>query len=332
MQATENQKSHSGWKRWTWVPKLALTLVALGFVLKSVDVAQLREMVTRQDHSMIIAVAALGLLQMWLGSVRWQIILCKLAKAPRALPSHRRIATVYYISMFFNTCLPGTVGGDVVRVWLAKGEGVPMSLAIHSIVIDRMITLFGLLIMVFIVLPYVCQRAGTDPWMIMGPLALLPIVGGAFLLGMHRMPRRFCESKIGGWALQLAGSVRQVFMNPLTCLMATTLVILGHSTFCMMAYLLAQSLNIDLTLVEALMYIPIVMLVTVLPISIGGWGVREAGMVALLGLSGIPAGSAVVLSVQLALVIIMIGLPGGILWLLRRSSARAEASLKDNRS
>ena len=64
--------------------------------------------------------------------------------------------------------------------------------------------------------------------------------------------------------------------------------------------------------------VPLVMLMTVLPVSLGGWGVREVAMVTVLTPLGVPAAAAVTMSVCLGLGQFLIGLPGGLLWLRGR--------------
>jgi uncharacterized membrane protein YbhN (UPF0104 family) len=59
-----------------------------------------------------------------------------------------------------------------------------------------------------------------------------------------------------------------------------------------------------------------VALLTSLPISIGGWGVRETAMIGLLGLVGVPASAALVLSVELGLITMAASLPGLVFWFL----------------
>ena len=83
-------------------------------------------------------------------------------------------------------------------------------------------------------------------------------------------------------------------------------------------HLLARGLGIDLDFRDALLLIPLVALVTVLPISIAGWGLRESAMVVALGLVGMPAAAAFSLSVLSGLVAMASGLPGGVIWLVTR--------------
>ncbi len=62
------------------------------------------------------------------------------------------------------------------------------------------------------------------------------------------------------------------------------------------------------------------LLVTTLPISIAGWGVREGAMVAAFSLVGVPVEGALVLSILFGLLILLISLPGGVVWMLSGDS------------
>jgi uncharacterized membrane protein YbhN (UPF0104 family) len=62
------------------------------------------------------------------------------------------------------------------------------------------------------------------------------------------------------------------------------------------------------------MIVPPVILIQLLPISLGGWGVREAVLVVALASFGVPAEAALATSVLLGLCFIVISLPGGLIW------------------
>ena len=73
---------------------------------------------------------------------------------------------------------------------------------------------------------------------------------------------------------------------------------------------------------------PLVLLVTTVPVSIGGWGVREGAMVFAFGLIGVSEHSAFVLSFLFGLLVVAVSLPGGLIWLMsgeRRSDVIAES-------
>jgi len=79
-------------------------------------------------------------------------------------------------------------------------------------------------------------------------------------------------------------------------------------------YLLGQSLDIALSVTEFIALFGGAILVTVLPVSIGGWGVREAATVGLMGPLGVPAEKAFLLSVLYGVGLIVSSLPGVVLW------------------
>ena len=87
--------------------------------------------------------------------------------------------------------------------------------------------------------------------------------------------------------------------------------------------MLYASLGIKVTLLDCMVLMQPVALLANLPISVGGWGVRETAVVLLFGLIGVPSSAALVLSLQLGLLALLVVFPGGILWLLLRLKERA---------
>ena len=72
----------------------------------------------------------------------------------------------------------------------------------------------------------------------------------------------------------------------------------------------------NLSFLYCLVLIPPVVLVSTIPISIAGWGVREAAMITLLALVGVAEADAFVLSVLFGLLTFGLSLPGGIVWII----------------
>ena len=86
-------------------------------------------------------------------------------------------------------------------------------------------------------------------------------------------------------------------------------------------WLIARSLQVDVTLAQCCVLVPLVMVASAIPISVAGWGVREGAMVAALGLVGVSQAEAFAVSLLLGLMLILVGLPGGVLWLRSRPEA-----------
>jgi len=95
-------------------------------------------------------------------------------------------------------------------------------------------------------------------------------------------------------------------------------------------YALSVGLRAQLSVLDAFVLIPPVILLTAVPISISGWGVREGAMVACLGLAGVPSEEALSISLLLGAVSVIIGLAGGVIWLAspERGSYSADKAAK----
>ena len=94
-------------------------------------------------------------------------------------------------------------------------------------------------------------------------------------------------------------------------------------------YLLSLGMGVGLTLSGAFIIVPITTLIMVLPISISGWGLREGAMIVGMGYLDIPAESAFALSLMYGILLLLIALPGGILWLF---SGRNKGIISEIRS
>lgn len=297
--------------------RIGLTLLAFWFVFRDVDFNYLDDILRAQDHTMLVTAALLILCQIALGALRWRLILAALADGKHVL-SWMESLRIYYISVFFNCCLPGTVGGDVVRVWLTKSDHVALPLAINSVIIDRIIALAGLGVLVIATLPLLGDAAGFDalPFMLLAVVATA--AGLRLMFNLERLLARFQEWRVLRWLLYFVSSLRLLFVHRMASVVSLAYAVIAHVSFCIAAYVLAKSLGAPLTIAACITLIPPVLLAITLPVSIGGWGVREAGMVSMLALAGVPQATALMLSIQLGLLNILVSLPAGLLWLLYR--------------
>src|SRR5262249_20611376 len=85
-------------------------------------------------------------------------------------------------------------------------------------------------------------------------------------------------------------------------------------------WMLGQSIGLTMTLDQWFVVAPTVLLISMLPISVGGWGVREGAMVVALHGFGIPTEEALLPSVLFGLCAVTATLPGGIFWVISKKS------------
>jgi glycosyltransferase 2 family protein len=261
----------------------------------------------------VFVLAALALLTV-VAAVRWQYIVVKCG-APITFKS------AYYYTMvgwFFNQTLPSTVGGDAARVYLLARGGAGWRIASYSVLVDRGIGLFFLVILVAICLPWSLVLIKDQ----VGRIALTTIaIGGiAAALGFAALAlvpealadRWWVTRHVAGVAkvlLQLCRSTRTAFT-------ISALSILIHLLTVVAAWGAAKSFAAPLSLADALILVPPVMLISIIPISIAGWGVREGLMVVAFGYAGLPQSDGLMVSLLIGFAMFIVGIFGAIWWVL----------------
>lgn len=304
--------------------KIAFGLFAFWFVLQGVNIAELTAMFKLQQHSLLILAGFLLVIQVLFGALRWRAILLAISPDNTKQLSKIHVLKFYYISVFFNCCLPGTVGGDVVRVWLIKSEHTPLPLAISSVVIDRLLTLFALGVMCLITMPilsgYLASKdfLVSNPWLLTISAVVIAILSLWLLFNLQKISKKIPLLKSQHWLEHLSNSLHLLIRTPKLTIISMLHAIIAHASYCLCAYVLTLSLGNTLSIIDSLTLVPWVLLIAIIPVSIGGWGLREVAMVFMLGLAGVPQAVALTVSVQLGLLAIIISLPAGILWLVSR--------------
>ena len=104
--------------------------------------------------------------------------------------------------------------------------------------------------------------------------------------------------------------------------------IFGHINASLMVFILGTGLELHVTILDCIVLVPPILLILTIPISIGGWGVRESVMISGFALVGVTNEAALVLSVLFGLTTLLVSLPGGIVWLLTRGKPGDQIDMK----
>lgn len=301
-------------KRWLpWVLKGGLSVGLIWFVFGKVDLASAWQQAKEIDPAMLAVAYALMVAQIILGAVRWDLVLKALAAPIR----FGRALTIFYIAGFFSLVLPGAVGGDAVRMWKARREGLSLSISINSVMLERLITVFALVLLVAVTQPVLLVRVPDLPGAWVFPaMTVVGLFGMALLTVLDRLPERLWHWRVVRALAHLAADTRRVLLRPRFGLPILLVALVGHVNLSLVVYALAVGLGLDVDVIDCMVLVPPVILIMTLPISIAGWGVRETAMVTAFGLVGVEDHAALVLSVIFGLVNMAGVLPGGLVWLL----------------
>ena len=257
---------------------------------------------------------------------RWERVV---AAIDRALPPWRLLKTTI-ITLFFNQVLPSTVGGDGMRIWFLRGMGRTIGVAIRSVVIDRLIGFFGLLLLGFGGSLYLMARI-EEP----GPVWVVALVslGGLVLIALAPSLVSTLTwlpfDRIRQALETLAREVNLLARDRPRLALLVGASILGQLALATAVFCLARDLEVPLDLLGAVAVVPGVMVASSIPISIAGWGVREAAMIVGLGLLGVGQSDAAIISIGFALLVLIFGLLGGLVWVVRGSPKPKSDDIKE---
>lgn len=296
--------------------KLLVSCGLIWMLVDGIDLGAARARILAADMKMLGLALLVSIVQVCICVMRWRVVL----RAIKAALSFADAFRIYLIGFFFNQALPSSVGGDAVRIYKVYKGGLTLPCAINGVMLERVATVLGLVLLVVIATPFFINRVGPSEaaWII--PFVSLLGVGGVagllVLMFLDRFSARVSHWRFVHGLAMLAADTRKVFLAPAHAIKALGWSLIGHVNVTFSVYLLALSLDLQITWLDCMVLIPPVLLVMILPISIAGWGVREQAMVTAFALIGVPGEGALALSIMFGLLGLLLGLPGGIVWLM----------------
>lgn len=292
--------------------KVLLSIGVLVYIARGLDLNQLRSNLLTVDPAMFLLALALIGLQTFVLNGRWELIMRSLGVSLDWMAGWR----ILMISLWFNQALPSSAGGDVVRMWLLRRLDVPWAQAVKGVVADRLTALIGLVSLMVVGLPLLLSRVSDQAAILaIGGLTVAGVVGTAVLLTLDWWPKRIIALGPIAGLVRFGSFVRYLLLQSRRRELLFGAALLIHLITAAACYALAVGLRANLSILDAFVLIPPVILLTAVPISISGWGVREGAMVACLALVGIPSEKALSISLLLGAISMIIGVVGGVIWL-----------------
>jgi uncharacterized membrane protein YbhN (UPF0104 family) len=207
---------------------------------------------------------------------------------------------------------PTLIAGDAFRVVRLSQMGVPTPVSIVSLLLERGLGLLALCAITTVASPVLLSLLfnRTDAWLIaicaiLGLCATALLSLSAVLIDQKRDPIPLPKSLLRLLEFGVM-FLRQVRLSAA----ATALAMLSQFLACLAVYMLARAAGVDVSLLLCLVLMPTILFATMLPISIGGWGVRESAMVYLFTAASVPSADALALSIQFGLLTLVAALPG----------------------
>ncbi len=285
-------------------------------LLKKIDVYQVVNTIKNISFFWTAFTIFLITLQIFLLGLRWYWVGAML----NANIKLKKTLSFMFIGQFFSQLLPSSIGGDGIRLFMAHKEGITLGRASSSILCDR-----GLGLMMNIILPvlaYFILPIHWDPGFVKfmhGLNIFASIATGALLFlyfGQDFIIRILKKIHVISRVANLIHDMHKVVFThshtPRLYAISASVQILSVFIF----YSIGRGLHIYMPIESLFIIIPSVMLITVIPLSIAGWGIRESAMVIGLSFIGVSQIQSFAISFTFGLLLIIATLPGFILWII----------------
>lgn len=302
--------------------KIAVSLGLFSFLLYSTDVHALRQQLATARPSFLFCAFVGYVIGQMFSAYKWQVL-----ARPLGFPHPLRAFVIYYlVGGYFNLFAPSTVVGDLGRGLLLASQSGNTGPALYSVAVDR---ISGLVMLIWV---------SATGFMLFGPTVLpVTLCYGVLLAAV--------ASLLAWWVLPYL--LRFPFINrPFMKRLVDTLIVpyqenaktLGYA--CFLSYLLhwfqlslqvvlAYALNLQVPLWYLMLFIPLVHILSALPLSFAGIGVREGGYVTFLALIGVGKDQALAFGLLWSALVLGSGLVGGLVLLF---SSEARGALAATRS
>ena len=241
------------------------------------------------------------------------------------------VLRAYYVGSFFNNLLPTTVGGDVVKINEMLKGGVPVGHAVASVVVERGTGVLVVLALAAIV--SLCWGGLLDTLNLQAvrwPLAASS--AGAFVLlvalyaAWRTKLKSFLKARRGNWALgRLYRAIESFYVfrdRPLALALACGLSVFLYALVATNIVVIAHALRANVAPSRALGIIPILKIPEMLPVSVGGLGIREGMLTYCLGRLGLAHAEALGAALLLRALSWVHSALGGCIYALGRRAAR----------
>jgi len=295
--------------------KIAVSAGLLGYLVLRVDWGQAATLLANADSTLIALAPTVYFAAFGFGAVRWRRILAD----STIRFSLGQCYGGYLVGQFYGVVLPGAIGGDVIRIGrCATRSQCSVGEATMSVLLERLCGIIALAAL-FVLSPlpthWEMTSAGDEHWLTAA--RAITAAGGIALLAAL-LTRRLWSGWLarrqlkGLWAFLASGN--RLVGNLRTASLVLVLATSALFQFCdiIITYVLSRAIGLAIPLRVFFVVMPIVYFATVLPISLGGLGIRETTLAFLLSRFGVGGPEAVLLAFLVYLGRAAVGMLGGI--------------------
>jgi uncharacterized protein (TIRG00374 family) len=303
--------------------KLIFSFSVLAFILlRKVRIEDIPTALKDVDLLLVAFSFSLHALGLLISAYRWQILIhAQEDDVPLGF-----LAKSYLVGNFFNLFLPTRFGGDVVRIWDGSRYSRSVLKSSAIVLVERFTGIIVLLSFAFAVSIVRLDMAKKLPviWVSLligffGLLAIFLFLTPPALFLLRKIPERGVLAKLKAKVTELREFIlvykkkRVLFFKALFWALLLQINVILHY------YLAGRAFHMEIPLLDYFIFIPIILLILTIPVTIGGLGLREMLYIQIFSTYGVADYTAFSFSLIADIVFtLIIGIIGGIIFILRK--------------
>ncbi len=294
--------------------KFGISAVLLILIFRTVNLQEALVSLSLVSFPALIIALLLQLASTSVAAYRWFLIMRTIGSTEEFF----FFLKSYFKGTFFNQGLPTSIGGDGIRILDCSRSTGSAHDGFYGVFIDRFAGLAGLLVLnIGALLLSGDILPSRIRYLLLVILSLLLVVL-VVLLYLRRF-RLFTRTRWLGFVGQLSERYFQVYSTPSLIGIQLSLSIITHLFSMTAIYVLGISTGLNYPLSVYLVLVPPVILLTILPVSLAGWGVREGAMIGFFLLIGADQTKVLSFSLLYGILVLFHSLPGLLVYLAQKN-------------
>lgn len=313
----------------SWWVRAGITGAILVYLARQIDVGDAWRAMLDADPAALAIVGVLVLVDRVVMIWRWLLLL----RASGTPIGSGEAARIFLVSSFVGSFLPAGVGGDAARAYALGQRTAQRGAAVASVAADRILGVIAIAITGAVgVLLYARAEDATTLGRIAAWSAAVVFAGSVAATWADRwlrwLPERLWHVAPVRWSLRIADGLAAYRATPATLLAVFLLSLAVQWLRIVQAYGLGLGLGIDVPFSYYLVFMPVGLLLLLLPVSISGFGLPQGAIVWMLRPLGVPDPLSLALTTLIILSGLFGNLPGAVLYLRPRRSVAGDRDHK----
>ena len=304
--------------------KVAVSVVLLTWLFSQIDMTRLWTGARRASVPLLLTALTVYGVGVLASTWRWHLLL----HAQHVDVRRRSLFGSFLVAAFFNNFLPSNIGGDVIRIRDTARPAGSLTLAATVVLIDRGLGLMGLVLVAAVSATVAAGQSAPQAtpigpsWLWAGFLLGAAVSAPAVLapVGFSRLLKPltvFHPKWVGGRIETLTGTLARFRNRPTALAGCFGCAVFVQASTVVFYFIVASALHLPVTFWDLAVIVPLSFVVQMLPVSLNGFGVREAAFAFYFTRLGQPIESALLVSLVPTALVMIFSLSRAAVWFAR---------------